>query len=115
MNTTSPILSSRAYNYIKYAVQIALPAAGTLYFTLAQIWGLPYGEQFVGTITAIALFGGVLIGVSKRQYDNSEAKYDGAMKVDPSADEEFMLEFKKELPDLADNKEIVLKVNKASQ
>lgn len=111
---TTPMLTNRAYNYTKYAVQIALPALGTLYFTLASIWGLPYGEQVVGTITAIALFGGVLIGVSKHQYDNSEQKFDGAMNVDHSADEEFRLEFKKELPDLADQDEITLKVNKLS-
>lgn len=114
MANTSPLLSSKTYDYTKYAVQIALPALGTLYFTLASIWGLPYGEQVVGTITAIALFGGVLIGVSKHQYDNSEQKFDGAMNVDHSADEEFRLEFKKELPDLADQDEITLKVNKLS-
>lgn len=112
---TTPILTNRAYNYTKYSVQIALPALGTLYFTLASIWGLPYGEQVVGTITAIALFGGVLIGVSKHQYDHSEQKFDGAMNVDHSADEEFRLEFKKELPDLADQDEITLKVNNLSQ
>lgn len=111
----NPILSTTAYNYLKYTVQIALPAAGTLYFTLAQIWNLPYGEQVVGTITAIALFGGILLGVDKSRYDKSEQKFDGAMKVDPSADEEFRLEFKKELPDLASNKEIVLRVDHASQ
>lgn len=115
MTTTKPALSNQAYNTLKYIVQIALPAAGTLYFTLASIWNLPYGEQVVGTITAIALFGGVVIGVSKNQYEKSDAKFDGAMNVDPSADNEFALEFKKELPDLADNKEIVLKVNRLSQ
>ena len=114
-NTPRPILSAKAYNYLKYAVQIVLPGAGTLYFTLAQIWGLPYGEEVVGTITAVALFGGLLIGIDKSRYEKSDKKYDGAMKVDPSADEEYMLEFKKELPDLAGNKEIVLKVDRASQ
>ena len=114
-NTPNPFLTSKAYNHLKYAVQIVLPAAGTLYFTLAQIWALPYGEQVVGTITAIALFGGILIGVDKSRYEKSDQKYDGAMKVDASADEEYMLEFKKELPDLAGNKEIVLKVDRVSQ
>ena len=37
-----------------------LPALGTLYFALAGIWGLPYGEQLVGTITAIDTFLGVI-------------------------------------------------------
>lgn len=115
MGAPKAVLSATTYNYLKYTVQIVLPAAGTLYFTLASIWALPYGEQVVGTITAIALFGGILIGVDKSRYEKSDQKYDGAMKVDPSADEEYMLEFKKELPDLAGNKEIVLRVDNASQ
>lgn len=114
-NTPRSFLTSKTYNNLKYAVQIVLPGLGTLYFTLAGLWGLPYGEQVVGTITAIALFGGLLIGLDKYRYEKSGEKYDGSMKVDPSADEEFMLEFKKELPDLAGNKEIVLRVDRASQ
>lgn len=114
-NTTSTtLISSTTYDYLKYTVQIALPALGTLYFTLATLWGLPNAEQVVGTITAVALFGGVLIGVSKHQYEKSDEKFDGAMNVDHSADEEFRLEFKKELPELEDQNEIRLKVNKLS-
>lgn len=110
-----PILSNTVYNYLKYAVQIVLPAAGTLYSTLAFIWGLPYGEQVVGTITALALFGGVLLGLSKNSYDKSEQKFDGALNVDSAADEEFQLEFKQELPDLAKQDTVTLKVNQLSQ
>ena len=47
-----------------------LPALGTLYFALAGIWGLPYGEQLVGTITAIDTFLGVILGISKSKYNN---------------------------------------------
>lgn len=108
------LMSDSTYNYLKYTVQIALPALGTLYFTLAQIWNLPYGEQVVGTITAIALFGGVLIGVSKRKYDNSDQKFDGAVNVDTNLDDPYSLEFKKELSELTDQKdEVKLKVNKS--
>lgn len=45
-----------------------LPALGTLYFALAGIWGLPYGEQIVGTITAVDTFLGVVLGISTAQY-----------------------------------------------
>jgi len=40
-----------------------------LYFALAGIWGLPYGEQLVGTITAIDTFLGVILGISKSKYN----------------------------------------------
>ena len=45
-----------------------LPALGTLYFALAGIWEFPYGEEIVGTITALDTFLGVLLGISTAQY-----------------------------------------------
>lgn len=50
------ILSDKTYNLLKWVALILLPALGTLYFALASIWGLPFGEQIVGTITAIDTF-----------------------------------------------------------
>lgn len=63
------MLNNRIYNILKYVAQIALPAIGTLYFALAGIWGFPYGEEIVGTITAIDTFLGVLIGISSATYN----------------------------------------------
>ena len=37
-------LSNEVYDILKFIAQIVLPAAGTLYFALAGIWGWPYGE-----------------------------------------------------------------------
>lgn len=61
-------LSDKMYDVLKWIAQYLLPAAGTLYFALAGIWGLPYGEQVVGTITAVDTFLGVLLGISSVQY-----------------------------------------------
>jgi hypothetical protein len=41
---------------------------GTLYFALASIWGLPYGEQIVGTITAVDAFLGAILKISSDNY-----------------------------------------------
>ena len=57
-------ISNKTYDVLKWIAQYFLPAAGTLYFALAGIWGLPYGEQIVGTITAVDTFLGVLLGIS---------------------------------------------------
>jgi len=46
-------LSNKAYDIMKFVAQILLPALGTLYFALAQIWDLPLAEEIVGTITAV--------------------------------------------------------------
>ena len=49
-------MSNKTYDRLKWLAMYFLPALGTLYFALAGIWGLPYGEQLVGTITAIDTF-----------------------------------------------------------
>lgn len=67
-------MSNKLYDILKYIAQIALPALGTLYFALANIWGLPYGEQVVGTITAVDAFLGTMLMISKAQYDKSNNK-----------------------------------------
>lgn len=62
------ILSDKTYNLLKWIALILLPALGTLYFALAGIWGLPFGEQIVGTITAIDTFLGAILGISTNNY-----------------------------------------------
>lgn len=61
-------LSNKVYDVLKWIAMYLLPAAGTLYFALASIWGLPYGEQVVGTITALDTFLAVLLGISTAKY-----------------------------------------------
>lgn len=56
------------YDILKYIAQIVIPALATLYFALSQIWGLPYGEQIVGTLTALDAFLGAILGISTVQY-----------------------------------------------
>ena len=62
-------MSNKGYDGLKWIAMYLLPALGTLYFALAGIWGLPYGEQIVGTITAIDTFLGVILGISTAQYN----------------------------------------------
>jgi hypothetical protein len=69
MNT---LLSNKQYNILKWVAQILLPALGTLYFALAGIWGFPFGEQIVGTITALETFLGVILGISSANYKKEE-------------------------------------------
>lgn len=61
-------LTNKVYDVLKWIAQYLLPAAGTLYFALAEIWGLPYGAEIVGTITAIDAFLGAILGVSTMNY-----------------------------------------------
>lgn len=62
-------MSNKLYDDLKWIAMYFLPALGTLYFALAGIWNFPYGEQVVGSITAIDTFLGVILGISTAQYN----------------------------------------------
>ena len=66
-------LTNKQYDILKWIALIALPAVGTLYFTLATIWGFPYGDQVVGTITAVDTFLGALLGISTSKHNKRKA------------------------------------------
>lgn len=69
-------LTNKTYNILKWVAQFLLPAAGTLYFALASIWDLGYGQEIIGTITAVDVFLGVILGISTSTYNKSEASTD---------------------------------------
>lgn len=71
-------LNNNVYNILKWIAQLGLPALGTLYFALASIWGLPYGEQIVGTITALDVFLGIILGISTASYNKAIALEESA-------------------------------------
>lgn len=64
-------MSNKTYDILKFVAQILLPALGTLYFALASIWGLPKGEEVVGTIVALDTFLGALLGISTSNYNKN--------------------------------------------
>lgn len=66
------MMTNKTYDILKWVAQYGLPAVGTLYFALAGIWNLPYGEEVVGTITAFDAFLGVLLGISTAQYNKTK-------------------------------------------
>lgn len=68
------VMSDKTYNVCKWIAMYLLPACGTLYFALANIWGLPYGEEVVGSITAIDTFLGVILGISTNKYNKTQAE-----------------------------------------
>jgi hypothetical protein len=64
----APQLTGKLYDILYWTAQVVLPAIGTLYFALSRIWGLPYGEQIVGTIALIDSFLGLFLGINTTQY-----------------------------------------------
>ena len=75
-------MSNKLYDALKWIAMILLPAIGTLYFALSGIWGLPYAEQVVGTITAVDTFIGVLLGISTSKYNKSTTPAEDAPETE---------------------------------
>ena len=65
-------LSNLQYDFMKWLALLFLPAVATLYFALSSIWGLPYGEEVVGTITALDTFLGAILGITTNAYKRDE-------------------------------------------
>ena len=102
-------MNDKVYDVLKWIATIALPAIGTLYFALASIWGLPMGEQVVGTITAVDTFLGVLLGLSNRTYEGA-----GYLKIDTSDETKDIYRLDLNVPpeELDEKKTITLRVAK---
>ena len=64
-------ISNKFYDVLKWIAMYFLPAVGTLYFALAGIWNFPYGEEIVGTITAVDTFLGVILGIASATYNKT--------------------------------------------
>lgn len=64
-------LSNTMYDKLKIFCTTILPAAGTLYFALSSIWHFPFGEQIIGTISAVTAFLGVCLKISSNNYNAS--------------------------------------------
>ena len=74
-------MSNKCYDVLKWIAQILLPALATLYFALSKIWGFPYAEEIVGTISAIDVFLGALLGISSAKYAKEQQPPDGDEEI----------------------------------
>lgn len=107
----TPLLPNSVYDRLRVLVEVVLPAAATLYFTLAQIWEFPNAEKVVGSITAVILFLGVLIKLSDKSYNNSDAKYDGELNVlEDSGKTVFSLDLFGDPEELTNKNDILFRV-----
>ena len=65
-------LPNKVYDILKWLAQLILPASAALYFALANTWSLPFPEEIVGTIVAVDVWLGALIGISNMQYQDAK-------------------------------------------
>jgi len=107
-------MSDQTFDTLRFIAQVVLPALGTLYFAIAQIWHLPFAEEVVGTIVALDAALGLILGYNRKRYLESDVLYDGTLEVtrrpDPAADL-YSLDLSTPLEEVPEMPAITLKVN----
>ena len=104
--------NGRTYDYAKAMALVWFPAIGTLYFTLGGLWGWPNVEQVLGTIVAVEVFFGAVLGLSKKQYNKTA--FDGSLVIDESdpLTDKYNLAMEVPLEDLKSRKSVKLDIQK---
>lgn len=69
-------IPDKIYDVLKWIVIIVMPAVATLYAALSAVWGWPYSEEVVTSITAVDTFLGAVLCISAANY-NKEVKNNG--------------------------------------
>lgn len=111
MPEKTALLSDKLYNFLKPLTTIVLPAAGALYFGLAGIWDLPNADKVVGTIAVFTAFFGVLLGLSTKSYNSSDARFDGTIEVTETPEKiAYLLDVSQDPAGLAGKSEVRLKI-----
>lgn len=109
------MITGPLYDKLKWVALIGMPAFGTLYFTLAQIWDLPYGKEVVGTVVALNTFLGVCLQLSSNQYEKSDKRFDGDMVVtETPVGFKYELELNRDPDDFRKQGEVLFKVKQPS-
>ena len=65
-------LSDKAYTILKWLTLVCLPALGTAYVALANVWGFPYPEEVSKTVLAVCTLLGALLGISTAEYNKDK-------------------------------------------
>lgn len=79
-------LSDKSYDRLQKMVEKVLPALGVLYAALATYWGWGYQIEVGGSLAAVGVFFGIILGFSRKNYNADPSGppggYDGAVVQD---------------------------------
>ena len=112
--TKSAWMPNNVYDFLKWAVLIAIPAFGTFYSIMAGVWHLPYANEVGTTCLAVATLLGALIGVATQNYNKSDSKFDGTLVISNAANPEVPTNYNFNVGDLdalEQKGEVTLKVD----
>jgi len=106
------VLPQKYYDFVKWFVGIVLPAISAAVFSLQETFNIDNAEQIMGVCAVLATFLGAIAGISSRNFNRSDAAYDGYVVVTNPDDgpKNFSLELNKEPADLEAQTSIRMKV-----
>lgn len=70
-------LNTRVYDILKFVALVLLPGFSTAYFSLSDLWNLPYAERVVGTAVTIDTLLGLILKASTSKYNKNGGGTDG--------------------------------------
>lgn len=73
-------MDNKTYDRLKFTALVVLPGLSALYYTVAQVWGLPYAEQVMASVAGLDTFLGLILRKSSKDYHENA----------PIPDAEFM-------------------------
>lgn len=107
------LLSNSVYDKLMPVAQLWLPALAVFYITIAPLWGLPKQEEVAGTIMALNLLLGAVLGISNRQYQKSDGRFDGSINVESFEEEGYSnLNVQLDPAAITDKDEVTVRVNR---
>lgn len=105
--------SNSVYDKLKFVAAVVLPALAVFYIAVAPLWGWPKQEEVSGTIMAIDLLLGTLLGLSSLQYKNHAGRFDGNIIVYPEEEDGTNVRFQMDDPSvLLDKDEVTVRVRR---
>lgn len=104
-------VSNRTYDVLNSLVRYLLPALGTLYFSMSELWGLPEPERVLGTVVALETFLGVVLYLASRGW---VVPTDGELIAHEEDGGYVTASFDRPTEELYDQDYVTLKVNRGS-
>ena len=65
-------MTDKKYDILK-AIALLIAPIVVLVSALCSIWGIPYGEQIVATLSALDVFFGAVVTIAKKMYDKNNS------------------------------------------
>lgn len=106
-----PFLTNERYDALVWIAQVFLPGLATFYATVAGLTPLPWALEVSGIIMALDTFLGLMLGIQRKNYQNSDERFDGLVVVHQDGEGGADVNFKMEdTSPLADKDEVTFKV-----